>query len=152
MACFIFLIQTRLPQKPSKIGTTSFGSVKLEIWILQNQHRICKLENQGCERERLTGGPTGQRDPLDSDTETGETLVAGETRWRRGLGRIQGHLRVPLLKANVLTYFTRALLDPRVLAVANGGAAVLRGVTPANLGNSDTVDVADEQERLKAKL
>ena len=52
----------------------------------------------------------------------------------------------------MLTYFTRALLDPRVLAVANGGAAVLRGVTPANLGNSDTVDVADEQERLKAKL
>ena len=29
--------------------------------------------NQRCERERLTGGPTGQRDPLDSDTETGES-------------------------------------------------------------------------------
>jgi len=104
------------------------------------------------ERERLTGGPNGQRDLLDSDTETGETLVAGETRRRRGLGRIQRHLRVPLFKANLLTYFTRALLDPRVLAVANGGAAVLRGVTPANLGNGDVVEVADEQERLKAKL
>jgi len=27
----------------------------------------------GGERQRLTGGPTGQRDPLDSDTETGES-------------------------------------------------------------------------------
>jgi len=26
-----------------------------------------------CVRERLTKGPTGQRDPLDSDTETGES-------------------------------------------------------------------------------
>jgi len=96
--------------------------------------------------ERLTGGPTVQRDPLDSNTETGEKLVAGKTRRRRGLRGNQGHLRVPLLKANSLTYFTRALLDPRVLAVANGGAAVRRGVTPANLGNDDAVEVADEQE------
>jgi len=66
--------------EPSKIGTTSFGSVKLKIWILQKHHKICYTVNQGCERERLTGGPTGQRDPLDSDTETGEKLVAGETR------------------------------------------------------------------------
>jgi len=91
-------------------------------------------------------GSADTRDPRDRETETGETLVAGETRRRRGLGRIQGHLRVPLLKANPLTYFTRALLDPNVLAVANGGAAVLRGVTPANLGNGDAVEVADEQE------
>ena len=45
-----------------------------------------------------------------------------------------------------MTYFTRALLNPRVLAVTNGGAAVLRGVTPANLGNGDAVEDADEQE------
>jgi hypothetical protein len=51
-----------------------------------------------------------------------------------------------------LTYFTRALLDSRVLAVGNGGAAALRGVTPADPGNGDAVEVADEQERLKAKL
>jgi hypothetical protein len=75
-----------------------------------------------------------------------ETLVAGETRRWRGLGRIQGHPRVPLLKANSLTYFTCSLLDPRVLAVTNGGVAVLRGVTPANLGNGDAVEVVDEQE------
>jgi len=33
-----------------------------------------------------------------------------------------------------------------VLTVTNGGAAVLRGVTPANLGKGDSVEVADEQE------
>jgi hypothetical protein len=62
-------------------------------------------------------------------------LVAGEAQRRRGLGRIQGHLRVPLIKATLLTYFTRALLDSRVLAVGNGGAALLRGGTPADPGN-----------------
>jgi len=97
-------------------------------------------------------GSADTRDPRDSETESRDELVAGETRRRRGLGRNQGHLRVPLLKADSLTYFTRALLDPRVLAVANGGAAVLHGVMPANLGNGDAVEVADEQERLKAKL
>jgi len=39
-----------------------------------------------------------------------------------------------------------------VLAVGNGGSAALRGVTPADLGNGDVVELADEQERLKAKL
>ena len=51
-----------------------------------------------------------------------------------------------------MTYFTRALLDSRVLAVGNGGAAALRGVTPADPGNGDAVEVADEQERVKVKL
>ena len=45
-----------------------------------------------------------------------------------------------------MTYWAHALLDSRVLAVVNGGAAALRGVTPANLGNDDPVEVADEQE------
>ena len=96
-------------------------------------------------------GSADTRDPRDRETESRDELVAGETRRRRGLGRIQGHLRVSLLKANSLTYFTRALLGLRVLAVANGGATVLRGVTPANLGNGDVVEVVDEQERLKVK-
>ena len=91
-------------------------------------------------------GSADTRDPRGRETEIGETLIADETRRRRGLGRIQGHLRVPLLKANLLTYFTHTLLDPRVLAVANGGAAVLHGVTQANLGNGNAVEVADEQE------
>ena len=91
-------------------------------------------------------GSTDTRDPCDRETKTGEMLVAGETRRRRGLGRIKGHLRVPLLKANSLTYFPRALLDPRVLAVANCGAALRCDVTPANLGNSDAVEVVDEHE------
>jgi len=111
------------------------------------QNRKPRVWERGADR-----GPTGQRDPLDSDTETRETPVAGETRRRRGLGRIQGHLRVLLFKANSLTYFTRTPLDPRVLTVANGVAAVLCGGTPANLGNGDVVEVADEQERLNAKL
>ena len=51
-----------------------------------------------------------------------------------------------------MTYFTRALLDSRVLAVGNGGAAALRGDTLADPGNGDAVEVADEQQRLKAKL
>jgi len=51
-----------------------------------------------------------------------------------------------------LTYFTRALLDSRVLAIGNGRAAALRGDTPADPGNGDAVEVADEQERLKEKL
>jgi hypothetical protein len=91
-------------------------------------------------------GSADTRDPRDRETETGEMLVAGETQRRRGLGRIQGHLRVPLIKADSVTYSTCALLDPRVLAVGNGGAAVLRGVTPADLGNGDAVELADEQE------
>jgi len=88
-------------------------------------------------------GSADKRDPRDRGTETGEKLVARGTRRRRGFRWIQGHLRVPLLKATPLTYFTRALLDPRVLAVANGGAAVLRGVTPADLGNGDVVELAE---------
>jgi len=44
------------------------------------------------------------------------------------------------------------LLHSRLLAVANGGATVLRGVTPVNLGNGDAVELADEHERLKTKL
>ena len=45
-----------------------------------------------------------------------------------------------------MTDLAHALLDSRVLGVANGGAAALRGVTPANLGKGDSVEVADEQE------
>jgi len=39
-----------------------------------------------------------------------------------------------------------------VLAVGNGGAAALCGVTPADPGNGDAVEVVDEQERVKVKL
>ena len=45
-----------------------------------------------------------------------------------------------------MTHFTRALLDPRVLAVGNGGATVLRGVTPADLGNGDAVELHAEHQ------
>jgi len=91
------------------------------------------------------------RDPRVREIETGETLVADEARRRRGLGRIQGHLRVPLIKATLLTYFIRALLDPRVLAVGNGRAAALRGVTPANPGNGNAVELHAEHQWAKGK-
>ena len=45
-----------------------------------------------------------------------------------------------------MTYFTRSLLDPRVLAVGNGGAAALRGITPADLGNGDVVELHVEHQ------
>ena len=51
-----------------------------------------------------------------------------------------------------MIYFIRAPLDPKVLAVGNGGATALCDVTPVDPGNGDAVEVADEQERLKAKL
>ena len=101
--------------------------VKLKIWILQNQHKNCKIGNQGCERE-ADRGPTSQRDPLDSDIETGETLVAGETRRRRGLGRIQGHQRDPLTKADLPRCENLSLPSSRGLAGVNGGSAALRAI------------------------
>ena len=100
-------------------------------------------------------GSADTRDPRDRETETGETLIAGETRQQRGLGWIQGHLRVPLLKADSVTYFTRALLDPRVLAVANGGAAVLRAIRrraqpmPSQLRFTPSISEPRESDRDK---
>jgi len=94
--------------------------------------------NQRCERERLTGGPTGQRDPLDSDTETGEKLVAGETRQRRGLGRIQGHQHDPLTKADLPRCGNLSLPSSRGPVGVNGGAA---GDTPACTADAVPVEV-----------
>ena len=148
MACFIILLKTRLIQQPNKILTTSFGFIKLQIWICYTE----TSKESATQWPEMWEGEADTRDPRDRETETGETLVAGETRRRRGLGRIQGHQRVPLIKTTLLTYFTHALLEPRVLVVGNGGSAALRGVTPADLGNGDAIELADEQERLKAKL
>ena len=100
-------------------------------------------------------GSADTRDPCDRGTEAGETLVAGETRRRRGIGRIQGHLLVPLLKANSLTYFPRALLDSRVLAVVNGGSAALRAIRrraqpmPSQLRFTPSISEPRESDRDK---
>ena len=51
-----------------------------------------------------------------------------------------------------MTYLAHALLDSRVLAVENGGAAALHGGTLVYWGHGDPVEVADEQEGSKAKL
>jgi len=71
-------------------------------------------------------GSVDRRDPCDRETESRDKLVAGESRRRRGLRGNRGHLRVPHFKTNLPTYFAHALLDSRVLAVANGGAAAVR--------------------------
>ena len=84
--------------------------------------------------------------PLISDTQSRGELGCRRSHRRRGLRGNRGHLCVSHIEANLLTYLAHALLDSRVLAVANGGAAALRGVTPANLGKGDSVEVADEQE------
>jgi len=98
-----------------------------------------------------------QGDPLVSGTRSTVTQRQGRARRRRNstMARSPGKPRASTCsspQSNSLTYFTHALLVSKVLAVANGGAAVLRGVTPANLGNGDAVEVADEQEWRKAKL
>jgi len=77
-------------------------------------------------------GSAGKRDPHDREIGSRDELIAGETRRWRGLRGNRGHLHAPHLKVNSLTYFARALLGSRVLVVANGGAAALRGVTPVN--------------------
>ena len=59
--------------QPSKIGITSFGSLKLQIWILQKQHWLCKTVNQRGER-----GEADTRDPRVSETVIGEKLAAGK--------------------------------------------------------------------------
>ena len=97
-------------------------------------------------------GPADRWDPHDRETGSRDKLDRRSSQRRCGLRRNREHLRVPHIKANLLTYLAHALLDSRVLAVANGGAAALRGDTPADPGNGDAVEVADEQEQLKAKL
>ena len=55
-------------------------------------------------------------------------LVAGESRRWRGLGRIQGHSRDPLTKADLPRYDTLTLPSSRGLVGVNGGTAVLRAI------------------------
>jgi len=97
-------------------------------------------------------GPADIWDPRNRETRSRDELDRWSSQRWRGLRGNRGHLRVPHFKANLLTNLAHALLDSRVLAVANGGAAALRGVTPANLGKGDSIEVVDEQECSKAKL
>jgi len=144
MACFIFLLKTRATPKCGKIGITPFGSVKLKLWFLQKQLRICKTVDKG---ERVRGwrvGPADRWVPRDRETGSRDELGRRRSHRRRGLQGNRGHIRVPHIKANLLTYLAHALLDSRVLAVENGGAAALHSDTPVNLGHGDPVQVTDE--------
>ena len=55
-------------------------------------------------------------------------LVAGETRRRWGFGRIQGHSRDPLTKADLPRCKTLTLPSSRGLVSVNGGSAALRAI------------------------
>jgi len=68
---------------------------------------------------------------------------------QRGVRENRGHLRDPHIKVNLLTYFAHGLLDSRVLAVENGGAAALRGDTPAYWGHGDPVARGCGRARVK---
>jgi len=144
MACFIFLLKTRATLECGKIGITPFGSVKLKLWFLQKLLRICKTVDTG---ERVRGwrvGPADRWVPRDRETGSRDELGRQRSHRRRGLWGNRGHLHVPHIKANLLTYLAHALLKSRVLAVENDRAAALRGDTPANWGHGDPVEVADE--------
>jgi len=111
--------------------------------------------DQRCERERLTGGirwhtgPTRQRD-----------RDRGDARRRRNSTTARSRLDpralcVALLKADSVTYFTRALLDPRVLVVVNGGSAALRAIRrraqpmPSRLRFTPSISEPKESDRDK---
>ena len=77
-------------------------------------------------------GPANRGDPRDRETGNRDELSRRSSQRQRGLRGNQGHLRVPHIKANLLTYLAHALLDSRVLAIENGVAVALRGDMPAN--------------------
>ena len=77
-------------------------------------------------------GPADRGVPRDKETGRRDELGRWRSQRRRGLRGYRGHQRVPLVKANLLTYLAHALLDSKVLAVENSGAAALRGDAPAN--------------------
>ena len=100
-------------------------------------------------------GPADRRDPHDRETESKDELIAGESRPRCGLRGNRGHLRVPHHEANLLTYLAHALLDSRVLTVANGGtAALLLGILNANrkIRKRTDTDVAFTREYSRVSI
>jgi len=94
-------------------------------------------------------GSADTRDPRDRETETGEKLIAGETRRRRGLRGNQGHQRNPLTKADLPRCKTLTLPSSRGLAGVNGGAA---GDTPTCTADAVPVEVHAEHQQVEGKL
>ena len=67
--------------EPSKIGITTFGSLKLQIWILQKQHRICNNSDPGGVKPRdWHPGPTHQWDGDRGDARRRRSLTTTRSR------------------------------------------------------------------------
>jgi len=74
------------------------------------------------------------------------------SRRRRGLGDGQGHHRAPHSIPHRMVLETLTLLDPRYLALANGGTAVVRGRPPASLAGDRAKENTDEHQHDLAEL
>jgi len=96
------------------------------------------------EKERLTGDPANQRTPQVSDPRAEARLDHRRSRRRRGLGDGQEHHRAPHSIPHRMVPETLTLLNPRYLALANGGTAVVCGRPPASLVGDQAKEDSDE--------
>jgi len=108
--------------------------------------------NQTKEEERLTGGPASQRTPHASDPRAEARLDRRRSRRQRGLGDGQGHHRAPHFIPHRAVPETLTLVDPRYLALANGGTAGVRGRPRASLAGDRAEEKADKQQQDLAEL
>jgi len=108
--------------------------------------------NQTKEKERLTGDPASQRTPHISDPRAEARLDRRRSRRRRGLGDDQEHHCAPLSLPHRLVTETLTLPNPRYLALANGGTAVVCGRPPASLVGDRAKENSDEHQHESAEL
>ena len=107
-----------------------------------------------CEREADKGTHWSAGPACQWHRDRGE-LVAGETRRRRGLGRIWGHHHDPLTKADLPRCGTLTLPSSRVLVGVNGASAALRAVRqraqpmPSQLRFTPSISESRESARNK---
>jgi hypothetical protein len=98
------------------------------------------------------GDPAGQRTPPVSDPRAEARLYRWSSRRQQGLVDGQEHHRVPHSTPRRLVPETLTLPDPRELALANGGMAVVCGQPPASLVGDWAKEDPDEHQHDKAKL
>ena len=91
-------------------------------------------------------GTASQRTPHVRDPRAEARLDRQRSRRRRGLGDGQGHHRAPHSIPHRMIPETLTLLDPRYLALANGGTAVVRGRPPASLAGDTAKENMDEHQ------
>jgi len=93
-----------------------------------------------------------QRTPHVNDPRAEARLDRRRSRRRRGLSDGQGHHRAPHSIPHRAVPETLTLLDPRYLALANGGTAVVRSRLPASLAGDRAEGKADEHQHDLAEL